>query len=77
MFRFHELGYTAETLQDLPFGISVPVREAMRSCQLDPPELCATDGGNRDGFWSLIGRRELERFPMRYGDTKKRVSFTA
>ncbi|GAA5993657.1 hypothetical protein JCM5350_003049 [Sporobolomyces pararoseus] len=81
IFRFHELGFSAETLQDIPFGISVPIREAMRTCQLDPPEPGVINqnekggvGGKKkmDGFWKLIGRRELERFPMRIEEEKRK-----
>ncbi|GAA5959418.1 hypothetical protein JCM3765_006597 [Sporobolomyces pararoseus] len=79
IYRFHELGFTTETLQDLPFGISVPIREAMRTCQLDPPEPGMTRnnegrGGEKkwDGFWNLIGRRELERFPMRIEEENRK-----
>ncbi|GAA6064503.1 hypothetical protein JCM10212_001811 [Sporobolomyces blumeae] len=61
--RYHELGGDLSTLNDTPFGIALPIREAIRSCQLEPPERANFVG--TDGFWTLIGRRELERPEVR------------
>jgi len=52
-----------ETLKDLHFGIGLPIREAMRSCQLEPMDRREGTEEKWDGVWELIGRRELERFP--------------
>lgn len=74
IFKFHTLGFTLETLRDVPFGLSMPIREAIRTCQLDPPDLSSSSSSSRsgkktrsssswDGFFDLIGREELERKP--------------
>ncbi|GAA6008355.1 hypothetical protein JCM11491_004446 [Sporobolomyces phaffii] len=58
--RFHALGWTLATLDDVAFGISVPIREAIRTCQLDPPPRGAAATAVPAGVWTLVGRRELE-----------------
>ncbi|GAA5931103.1 anaphase promoting complex subunit 1 [Sporobolomyces koalae] len=61
IMQIHGLGWTRATLKDVPVGIVLPIREAIRTCQLDPPE---PDGDeSREGMWELIGRRELEPMP--------------
>lgn len=43
----------AQAIARLPLGIGAPIREALRSCQLNPPaEMSA-------GAYTLIGRRDL------------------
>lgn len=38
VFTMNRLGWTLETIAKLAFGIGLPLREAIRSCQIDTPE---------------------------------------
>ncbi|GAA5888864.1 hypothetical protein JCM5296_005019 [Sporobolomyces johnsonii] len=55
VLRMHALGWTSSDLARLQLGVALPLREAIRMCQLDAPE------GWSAGAYALIGRRDLER----------------
>jgi len=38
IFEMVKFGFTSKDLESLPFGIAVPLREAIRKCQENPPE---------------------------------------
>ncbi|GAA5920093.1 hypothetical protein JCM1841_004092 [Sporobolomyces salmonicolor] len=55
VLHMHSLGWTSSDLARLQLGVALPLREAVRMCQLEAPE------GWSAGAYALIGRRDLER----------------
>ena len=53
--EMNKLGWTADTLNQLAFGVALPLREALRLCQLEAPE------GFAPAVYALIGRSDLAR----------------
>lgn len=59
VLKIFQKGWTPADINRLPFGVGLPLREAIRICQLDAPEDWPA------GAYSLIHRPDLRR---QYGD---------
>jgi anaphase-promoting complex subunit 1 len=53
-----KMSFTSESLDDLPFGISLPIREAMRICQMNPPSAWPL------AAYKLLGREDLAKMAV-------------
>jgi hypothetical protein len=53
-----KLSFTLEDLDDLPFGIALPIREALRICQMNPPSAWPL------AAYELLGRKDLAKMAV-------------
>jgi anaphase-promoting complex subunit 1 len=53
-----QMGFTNEELDDVPFGIAIPIREALRVCQMNPPSSWPVSA------YTLLGRKDLAKMAV-------------
>lgn len=68
VLKIDELGWTLEDIGRLAFGIALPLREALRLCQLEAPE------NWRPSAYELISRPDLAKQIGGTSDTVQNVS---
>ena len=53
-----KLSFTLDDVDDLPFGIAIPIREALRICQMNPPSAWPL------AAYELLGRKDLAKMAV-------------